>query len=155
MRWACVAGFLAAAVAVAGAEDKPKPDPKALEPFQGAWSVVSIERDGESVPDDNLAEMVLVVKGDERLIKAGDEVVSKATFTVDPAQKPPTIDIKVAQGPLAGKTVKGIYELKDGTLKICAALEGDKRPDDFTAKEGSGRLLQVFKKKSEKGKGDK
>lgn len=155
MRMACVAAFLAAAVAAA-ADDKPKENTKKeLEPFQGTWAVVKIERSGEAVPDENLGGLTLVVKGSERVIRDGDETVSKATFTVDPGKKPPTIDIAVSDGPLAGKTVRGIYELKGDTLTICAALEGDKRPDDLTAKEGSGRLLQVFKKQKGKDAGGK
>ncbi|MBX9624984.1 MAG: TIGR03067 domain-containing protein [Gemmataceae bacterium] len=149
MRMACVAALLAAAVAAA--DDKPKGNTKKeLEPFQGTWSVVKIDNSGDAAPDDALKQLVLVVKGDERLIKSGDETVSKATFTVDPAKKPPAIDIAVSEGPLAGRTVKGIYELKGDTLTICVAVEGDGRPDDLTAKEGSGRVLQVFKK--QKGK---
>lgn len=155
VRWTGVtAGLLAAALVAA--DDKPKADAKKeLEPFQGTWTIVSIERDGEKVPEDEVKEIRLVVKGDERLVLAGDEVRSKATFTVDASKKPPTMDVKVTEGPLAGKTVKGIYELKDGDLKICLALEGDKRPDDFTAKEGSGRLLQVYKKAKKDAAGKK
>lgn len=141
-KWMCVT-VLAAVAAVATADDKAD---KALEPFQGTWEVVSITQNGTAVPDDDAKALKLHVKGDERVVKAGDEVKSKATFTVDAAKSPKAIDIKVTDGPLAGKTVRGIYELKDGTLTICVALEGDGRPDDLTAKEGSNRLLQVFKK---------
>jgi DNA primase len=56
------------------------------------------------------------------------------------------MDIVVRDGPLAGKTLKGIYELKDDTLSICMLLQGEGRPDDLTCKEGSNRLLQIYKK---------
>jgi hypothetical protein len=86
------------------------------------------------------------VKGNERLVKAGDEVKSRGTFKVDATKSPATIDLVVSEGPLAGKTLPGIYELKDGRMTISLAMTGEARPDDLTAKEGSGRLLQVFKK---------
>ena len=146
MKWVCVAAGLTFAVAACG-DEKPK---KELEPFQGTWAVVSITSNGAALPDDEVKKLTLVVKENERVISAGDKVVSKATFTFDATKNPKTMDIVVSDGKLAGKTVRGIYELKDGTLTICVALEGDKRPDDFTAKEGSERLLQVFKKRDAK-----
>jgi uncharacterized protein (TIGR03067 family) len=90
--------------------------------------------------------MVLVVKGDERIVRRGEDTVSKATFTIDATKQPTTIDVTVSDGPLAGKTLVGIYELMGDSLKICLAMTGDKRPDDFTAKDGSERLLQEYKK---------
>lgn len=143
MRWTCVAAAVLVAGMVSAADDKPA---KELEPFQGTWAVVSITRNGEAVPDDHAQRLILVIKGNERLVKDGDEVKSKATFKVDVTKKPKQMDVTVSDGPLAGKTYPGIYELKDGTFTLCLALEGDTRPDDLTSKEGSNRLLQVFKK---------
>lgn len=140
-RASVVAILLTASLATAA--DKPGQE---LVPFQGTWAVEAITKNGTAVPDDHAKRLVLVVKDNARVIKDGDEVVSKATFTVDSSKKPKHMDITVSDGPLAGKTYRGIYELKDDTLTICLALEGDKRPDDLTAKEGSDRLLQVFKK---------
>jgi uncharacterized protein (TIGR03067 family) len=127
----------------AAAADPPR---KELEPFQGTWAVVSFTQNGMPVPDDEVRKLSLVVTEDERVIKAGDEVRSRAKFSIDPAKTPKTIDIAVSDGPLAGRTVRGIYELKDGTLTVCLSLAGDDRPDDLTAPEGSDRLLQVFKR---------
>jgi uncharacterized protein (TIGR03067 family) len=153
MRWACVAAGLAVAAAVAVADDKPKEKPnKDLEPFQGTWAVVSIEQEGMAIPEEHTKGLTLVVKGNERRLEQDGEVKSKATFKVDPGKKPKAIDIEVSDGPLAGRTILGIYEVKDDTLKVCLAIEGDDRPDDFSAKEGSGRQLQVFKKQKAKGK---
>ena len=143
MNWMRGVAGVALAVGLCAAADKPA---KELEPFQGTWAVESITRDGAAVPEDQAQRLVLVVKGNERLVKDGDDVKSKATFTVDSAKSPKVMDITVSDGPLAGKTLRGIYELKGDTLTICLALEGDGRPDDLTAKEGSGRLLQVYKK---------
>jgi uncharacterized protein (TIGR03067 family) len=138
-----VVAALLCATAMVTAADKPD---KELEPFQGTWAIESIIRNGQEVPEDVAQRLVLVVKGNERIIKEGDEVKSKGTFKIDASKKLKTIDITVSEGPLAGKTYPGVYELKDQTLTICLALEGDDRPDDLTSKEGSNRLLQVHKK---------
>lgn len=116
-----------------------------LTPFQGTWAVVSITNDGKEAPEDAAQRLVLVVKNNERMVKDGDEVKSKATFTVDATKEPKQIEVTVSDGPLAGKTYPGIYEFKGDRLTICLALEGD-RPTEFTAKEGSKRLLQVYSK---------
>ena len=156
MRWACVAAGLAVAVAVAVADDKPKDTGKPnkdLEPFQGTWAAVSVEQEGTAIPEEATGKLTLVVKGNSRVLKQDGEVVSQATFKVDAAKKPKTIDIEVTDGPLAGRKILGIYEVKDDTLKVCLSItDDDKRPDDFSAKEGSGRQLQVFKKEKAKGK---
>lgn len=155
MRWACVAAGLVVAAAVA-ADDKPKGDAKKdLEPFQGTWQVVSLETDGKAVPEEHTKGLTLVVTGNERVLKQDGEVKSKAMFKVDPAKKPKAIDIEVSDGPLAGRTIRGIYEVKDDTLRVCLAIGDDERPDGFSAKEGSGRQLQEFKKQKGKAAGDK
>lgn len=142
MRWTSIAALLLTA-SLATAADEPK---KELEPFQGTWAVKAITRNGEAVPDEVAQKLSLIIKGNERVVKDGDEVKSKGTFTLDAAKKPKQMDVTVTDGPLAGKTYPGVYELKDDTFTLCLALEGDTRPDDLTAKEGSGRLLQVFVK---------
>lgn len=143
MRWITLATVMLAVGLARAADEKPA---KELEPFQGTWAVVSITRNGQAVPEEQAQKLSLVIKGNERLVKEGDDVKSKATFTVDATKKPKQMDVTVTDGPLAGKTYPGIYELKDDTFTLCLTLEGDTRPDDLTSKEGSERLLQVFKK---------
>jgi hypothetical protein len=53
----------------------------------------------------------------------------------------------MSEGPLAGRTLRGIYEIEGDTQKVCLPLEeGAGRPKEFTSKPGSGHLLQVFKR---------
>jgi uncharacterized protein (TIGR03067 family) len=144
MRWCFTILLLTTSIRLVAA-DTPK-IAKELEPFQGMWSIEAITRDGVAVPKDAVQQLILVVKGNERLVKDGDDVKSKGTYTVDATKTPKQMDVTVADGPLAGKTLRGIYELKDDTFTLCLMLEGDTRPEDFTCKEGSNRLLQVFKK---------
>jgi uncharacterized protein (TIGR03067 family) len=144
MRWFFAILLLTVSIHLV-ADDKVKVS-KELEPFQGMWSVEAITRNGVAVPEDQAQRLILVVNGNERLVKDGNEVKSKGTYTVDATKTPKQMDVTVADGPLAGKTLRGIYELKDNTFTLCLTLDGDNRPDDFTCKEGSNRLLQVFQK---------
>src|SRR3954453_4884198 len=91
---------------------------KALEPFQGKWKITSVMANGEALPKESFQNAVLTVKGDERVIKEGDEVKSRAKFKVDAAKSPKTIDIEILEnaGDLKGKTLKGVYEIMGDTM---------------------------------------
>jgi uncharacterized protein (TIGR03067 family) len=125
-------------------------DKKDQEPFQGKWKIAAIEVNGEKVDPEQFEKTVLIVKGDERVLKDGDEVKSRATYKVDNAKSPKTIDISVSEGTLKGKTLKGIYELKGDTMTINVKLEGEERPKDFSSQPGHGCLLQTFKRMKDK-----
>jgi uncharacterized protein (TIGR03067 family) len=47
--------------------------------------------------------------------------------------------------PLKGKTIRCIYQVKDGKLTVCYGMDFKTRPTEFkTAKDGK-RLLVVYK----------
>ncbi len=119
------------------AADDPK---KEAEKFAGTWGVVAAERDGQ--PHDKIKNDKLVIAADKITIKtsSGDE---DATFTVDPAKKPKTIDVKPGK---ENVTIQGIYEIDGDNLKLCFAGPGGERPTDFTTKEGSKRMLITLKR---------
>jgi uncharacterized protein (TIGR03067 family) len=126
-------------------------DDKQYEPFQGKWTFVSVVVNGEEQPAAQFEKSVLTVKGNERVIKVGDEVKSRAKYKIDPTKTPKAIDIEVIEGSseLKGKTFKGIYELTDDTMTVIFSLQGE-RPGDFTSKPETGRVLQKFKRLKDK-----
>lgn len=147
MHWAALITVTAGLLAGADSKDDAKKD---LEKFQGKWEAVKLVRGGESMPEEQVKPLRLVITGDKRVLKVGEEVHSDATFKLDASKKPKTIDITVKEGPLEGKTVKGIYTFEGDTHKICLTLEGDERPKDFESKEGSNHLLMIFKRAKDK-----
>jgi uncharacterized protein (TIGR03067 family) len=128
--------LVAALVAVA-AEDAGKKDVKAL---QGAWKVQSLTKNGEEAPASEVESLRVVFEGDTVTVTTGDKT-HKATFKVDAAKKPATIDFKVEN---EGEHV-GIYALDADTLKICFA-KGDQRPTEFASKAGSETTYLVLKR---------
>jgi uncharacterized protein (TIGR03067 family) len=70
----------------------------------------------------------------------------KSKFTIDPTRKPKAIDFVGLEGPATGQKLHGIYELDGDTVRFCLAPADKDRPTDFTAKEGSGRMLSVWKR---------
>jgi uncharacterized protein (TIGR03067 family) len=134
---------LVAAVILLGADDAAKKEMSLLE---GEWSMVSGERDGQAIPEDLAKTGKRVVKDGETTVTLGDMVVMKAKFTIDPSKKPKTIDYSVNEGAAKGNKVLGIYELDGDTIKFCFSAPDKDRPTDFSAKEGSGRTLSVWKR---------
>jgi uncharacterized protein (TIGR03067 family) len=115
-----------------------------LKKLQGAWTVVSAEFDGNKLGDDDVKKMEMVIKDDTYTFTAPDETY-KGTFKIDPAKKPKAIDRKGTEGPDAGKSAQGIYEVDAETHKLCYAAIGEERPSKFTSENGG--VLIVLKRK--------
>lgn len=123
-------------------------DDKQLEPFQGKWKIVSVVVNGEEPPNkEQFDKSTLEVKGNERILRVGDEVRTRSKFKIDPSKSPKTMDLEVIEGDenIKGKTLKGVYELKGDTMTVVISLT-DERPTDLTCKPDSGRVLQKFQK---------
>ncbi|MBI1313696.1 TIGR03067 domain-containing protein [bacterium] len=78
---------------------------------------------------------------------SGQEI--KASFTIDPQQRPKQIDLTFLSGPDKGVTCPGIYQrddLDENILWLCLADPGaDKvRPQEFSYAWGKGRSLLSF-----------
>jgi uncharacterized protein (TIGR03067 family) len=117
-----------------------------LAKFQGEWSMVSGAADGQAMPDNFLATAKRVCKDDETTVTVGGQLILKAKFTVDPTQKPKTIDYEVTDGPTKGRKHLGIYEVSDDSLKFCFAAPDADRPTTFESKPGDLRTFSVWKR---------
>lgn len=131
-----VAGFLVAA------DD---PIPKGLEKIQGTWVLDSLVVEGKEIPQVNLKNTKLTIKGDKYTFVNGD-VTNKGVYKVDATKKPMTLDIVVDEGPDKGKTLPAIYEADGDSLKICLSIKGKLRPEAFGSKADSGVVLESWKK---------
>ena len=116
--------------------------------IQGAWAVVSAERDGK--PTAEVAGHRLAFSGDAFTIQHEDHTLYRGTYLTDPGRKPAQIDFRHTGGDIKGKTWKGIYRLEGETLTICdnAPAITRPRPIRFAAKAGSGSICIVFKRAS-------
>ena len=115
--------------------------------LEGAWRVVSVEREGRIENDD-----IWIIQKSKISFKRDNAVYEDASYTVDDAKRPKAIDLKFAAGPAQGKTIRGIYEVDRDELKMCsvapdrADAEKRIRPSEFSAKVGSGTWLFVLKR---------
>jgi uncharacterized protein (TIGR03067 family) len=110
------------------------------ERFQGTWTPTRMVRDGESVPAADLAKMKLTITGNRFSLEADEP--AEGTFKLDSAASPKALDVTTSDG----QPVHGIYEVGDGTVTICYALDGTSRPKTFKADADSGQILTVFRK---------
>jgi uncharacterized protein (TIGR03067 family) len=100
----------------------------AVETLEGAWKVASHRKyTGES---GSLREPILLVfKGNDLVVKTKDAEV-KATFRIDPAATPKTIDFRGTLWKLP-VTIPGCYQYLDGDTIQLRWSERGKRPSGF------------------------
>jgi uncharacterized protein (TIGR03067 family) len=139
--------FLATAglALAADAKDDAK---KELEKLQGTWVMVSSERGGKKMSEDEVKAFQRTVKGDEYIVLHNGETLVKGTFTIDPTKKPKTIDALRSEGENKDTPMRGIYEIDGDTYKVCFAPPGMERPTEFVSKEGSMHVISVWKRQA-------
>ena len=106
---------------------------------------MSIEHDGKQTPAEKLKPIKLTVKGDKYHFQNGD-FNEHGTYRFDPAQEPKALDIVVGEGKDKGKVYLVIYKVEGDELTICLESDNKHRPKQFTGKEGSGCVLEVWRR---------
>jgi uncharacterized protein (TIGR03067 family) len=80
---------------------------KEMAQLEGAWSMVSGEANGQSLPEESVKDGKRVAKDGVTTITIGGEVFAKAKFSIDPSKKPKAIEYSMMMGPTKGKTQLG------------------------------------------------
>jgi uncharacterized protein (TIGR03067 family) len=122
--------------------------------LQGTWAVVSA--DGIDAPEEALKRLKVIIRREFFHIMEGDRAIEKATFKVDPSQKPKAIDLtKDPNRPIA----RGIYELDRDTLRLVWRKGGPRpteiltkrRPQQFTEgpAEDADLIMMVLKREQQ------
>jgi uncharacterized protein (TIGR03067 family) len=101
-----------------------------LEKLQGVWYHSSREEKGKQVAGE-AKDIVIVFRGNVVVFKKGTEV-SQVCFlkNFDALSNPKKVDLEITDGPNEGRTVLGIYEIKDGVFRYCGSVAA--RPTSFT-----------------------
>jgi uncharacterized protein (TIGR03067 family) len=131
-------------VLISGGQGGEKKEKKSK--LDGTWKPVSVMKNGKEEGDKE--DHKLILKGDTFTIMKGDGVMAKGTMTRDKKKTPHEIDMTVTEADkdeAKGKVIKGIYELKDDTLKWCFSMEGE-RPTEFAAPEGKKVMFITLKR---------
>lgn len=128
------------------ADDKPLDGD--LKELQGEWEATDFKIQGKSIPDEKIKEFRLTIKGNDFSFHTidGDKDARKAALTLDATTTPKALDLVPDSGPEKGKTIRGIYALDEGKLRLCIpnhAGEADNRPKEFKSAE-DGNLALIF-----------
>jgi uncharacterized protein (TIGR03067 family) len=123
-------------------DDKDKALKEELKRLDGTWEVVARVADGKEVTlsDDEKAQAT--VKDGKFTLRLGGREAGQGSLKLDPSAKPKAIDII----PEGGEAMPGVYELKGDELKVCRAAPGSERPKKVESKEGSGHILDTWKR---------
>lgn len=142
-----ILGVVGQCLARAGDDAKDEAIKKNWKLYDGTWPVVSLNVDGNEVPEEDARKIVVVNKTDGSWsIQVDGKEVAKGSSEIDPTKKPKTIDIKTTEGSSVGKTALGIYEINKDTRKVCYGKPDEARPTEFSSKPGSGHTLVTLKR---------
>ena len=136
-------------LALGTADTKEDAAKKDLEQLQGEWVMVSSERDGKKLSEEEIATFRRTIKGNKyKVTFEAENAVHElhGTITLDPTKKPKAIDAIRSEGESKGKPMLGIYEFDGKTQKVCFAPVGKERPAEFSSKAGTQHVLTVWKR---------
>jgi uncharacterized protein (TIGR03067 family) len=118
-----------------------------LRSLEGEWRLSSLEVDGTAMPGEMLTHMRILFDGDCFRTES-PEANYDGVFTIDVDATPAQIDIAFVEGPEAGNTAYGIYELDGDRMSLCLGLVGASRPAVFATRPGSGHALERLRRAS-------
>jgi uncharacterized protein (TIGR03067 family) len=128
----------------AGADGPDSANAKEVARFVGTWRFVSMEMAGKKLPEAAYRDGRLVITPGGKFSAEEGSQPFRGTFKVDVSKSPKWIDVTVLDGPVAGQTARGIYELDGDTYRVCSGQFGQERPTEFAAPAGSQNILQVL-----------
>jgi uncharacterized protein (TIGR03067 family) len=124
MRATALAFSLSLFVPTCVAGDAPKDKPAGVKELAGEWRLVSTADQKRRDAGSDSIRMVVEENGHVRFLFGGTETNSGAFTAVEGKAKPRSIDLKMA----SGKVYRGVYALKNGTLRLCFDEVGKSRP---------------------------
>jgi uncharacterized protein (TIGR03067 family) len=113
--------------------------------IDGTWKLTGGQQDGRDLTDADLQLSSLLIEGDRHTVRVGQEVM-QGTHTLNPDVSPMTIDASDSEGPFAGQTLLGIFQVEDDVFTVCFAAPGAARPTEFTTQDGQAAILHFWKR---------
>lgn len=121
----------------------------------GTWQVVSVDANGQKVPEEAIKDFQFIFTADSLTRKKGGKAESGAGYRLDPSKSPKWIDMT---GTTDGKdrSIPALYELDGDTLKLCfrndykskdgKPTEDPKRPAKLEGGANSMQVLMVLRR---------
>ena len=119
--------------------------PTDLDRLQGTWRVVTLEADGNEMPEGSFGEPSLTLDGSSFTSRGmGDDYAG--TIEIDARATPKAFDLVFTAGPPTGERNRGIYKLDGDVWTICLATRGDDRPKRFATTSDTGHALETLER---------
>jgi uncharacterized protein (TIGR03067 family) len=115
---------------------------KEMKKLEGTWTVTSGEQGGK--PETASKGGTATITKSKIVFRYG-KMEKEGNFKIDPTKSPKEINV-LADTPMGKITLKGIYQLKGDSLKMCFGGPGEKRPTKLTTKAGTGQTFIVLKR---------
>jgi uncharacterized protein (TIGR03067 family) len=117
------------------------------EKLDGEWDLISFEKDGKKVPEEDFKGMKVRFTSSPGTVTVtkGEKTLAEGTVEVDRVKQPKTINVTItSEGAKKGKTSLGIYRVDGDSLTLCFDDSGKVRPKEFASKPGSGHDLRKY-----------
>lgn len=144
--------LVVAASLLVAAEPGEEASQKDLKKFQGTWVLVSGEKEGKKLSDEEIKQSKITWKGTEVHVDTphqSKETIRVPRIKLDATKQPGEMEWVRSAGPGAetGMPFRAIYEfLGDNQYRVCFAPPGKERPKEFRTSPGSGHILHVWKR---------
>jgi uncharacterized protein (TIGR03067 family) len=132
--------LVAAALRLQAAEEK------AAGSVEGDWVPVKAELGGQPMPEGLLKTISLKLANGIYEVMVANQP-DKGTYELDAKSAPKGMVIRGTEGPNKGKVFPAIYEMGNGTLRICYDLSGAKQPKEFKTVSGTKLYLVTYQRK--------
>jgi RNA polymerase sigma factor (sigma-70 family) len=138
----------------------PKPTDKQTQPNEGLDDAKSLQGEWQAVDGEKGGKPLAEEPKDLRIIFKGDEISlfgdGKKKYRLDTGKSPRELHIDFLDDKLKHQTIRMIYSLEKGELKLCMPLGPEiAPPTDFKTKAGSNLLLLVLRRATKDGAGVK
>lgn len=122
---------------------------KSSDQMQGRWKPIAAVFGGVKLEKPDLDAITVTIKEDTyEVFVAAENRTDKGTFTLDEATTPKRITIKGVSGPNKGKTIYGIFEIKDANaMRVWYDMSGKDFPKEFKAPKGTQNYLAGYRRK--------
>ncbi|HEY4305364.1 MAG TPA: TIGR03067 domain-containing protein [Gemmatimonadaceae bacterium] len=118
-----------------------------LRALEGEWRFDALQIDGLDATPSMIADSKLLFDGDRFRMESA-EANYDGRFSIDVVKTPMHIDIAFVEGPEAGNSSYGVFELDGDRLIICLGVVGASRPIEFATRAASGHALERLHRSS-------
>jgi uncharacterized protein (TIGR03067 family) len=137
--------FVIAAVPTIAAQDTPAPAKLTgvMAQVQGVWTMTSSNGQDTAASGQ---QIVMSITNNRYEQTVNGQLSERGTFKLDESKKPMTVDVTITDGPSAGQTALGVFELNGNTLTVKVAQPGStERPTDLAPADGFVTFVMVKK----------